>query len=549
METHPISTQRLDHLGIVAGICQEIDLIGQIDAQVGTMERKVSVGQAVQAMVINALGFVSRPLYLMPEFYQNKPLERLVGKGIEADDLNDDSLGRALDWVYRAGVTEVFARVSAHALQVFGIETRFAHLDTTAFSLQGEYPLTEEEQHDQDNGEAAPIQITYGYSKDHRPDLKQAILSVICANQSSLPVWLAALSGNEADKSSFPEVAHAYLSQFSAEEMPYLVADSALYGADNLKALEGVKWVTRVPATISQAKDLLAKRDRPQMQHAAIAGYFIDEQQVIYADIPQRWLVVLYEPRRERELAQLERQVAKEYQQATKALQKLSRQTFACETDAQMAATRLTSTWKYHQLTHLQTTFTVQYARPGRPRPATPLKEQWRVNGSIEVDEPRLAARAAALGKYLIATNELDEERLPTAELLSIYKDQNRTSERGFRFLKDPFFFASSFFLKKPSRIMALLMVMGLSLLIYALAEQTLRQQLTERDETLPDQRDQPTQTPTMRRIFQVFDGIDVLVIPDTQGQQRELVLNLRDIHRRILAFFSVHVRKIYDCA
>ena len=85
--------------------------------------------------------------------------------------------------------------------------------------------------------------------------------------------------------------------------------------------------------------------------------------------------------------------------------------------------------------------------------------------------------------------------------------------ERGFRFLKDPLFFADSLFLKKPVRIMALLMVMGLSLLVYALAERKLRTQLVTHDEHIPDQKGQPTQRPTMRRIFQMFEGIDVLLI------------------------------------
>ena len=56
------TTQVLDHPGIVAGICQQIDLIGQIDARIPVEGRKVSIGQAVQAMVINGLGFISRPL-------------------------------------------------------------------------------------------------------------------------------------------------------------------------------------------------------------------------------------------------------------------------------------------------------------------------------------------------------------------------------------------------------------------------------------------------------------------------------------------------------
>jgi transposase len=76
------STQDLDHLGIVAGVCQQIGLIEQINARVPDTGRKVSVGQAVQAMVLNGLGFVGRALYLTPEFYRTKPLDLLIGEGI-----------------------------------------------------------------------------------------------------------------------------------------------------------------------------------------------------------------------------------------------------------------------------------------------------------------------------------------------------------------------------------------------------------------------------------------------------------------------------------
>jgi transposase len=137
MNRSEISTQRIDHLGIVAGICQPIDLIGQIDQIVGPNGRKVSVGQAIQAMVLNGLGFVNRPLYLTPEFYANKPVEVLIGAGISAEDLNDDGLGRALDVVYSIGVTPIFVQVASHALWVMRIVTRFAHVDTSAFSVEG----------------------------------------------------------------------------------------------------------------------------------------------------------------------------------------------------------------------------------------------------------------------------------------------------------------------------------------------------------------------------------------------------------------------------
>ena len=93
----------LDHLGIVAGICDKIGLVEIIDEYIGPQKRKVSVGIAVKAMILNGLGISSRFLYLTPEYYSNKPIEFLLGKGICAEDLNDDSLGRALDVLFEKG--------------------------------------------------------------------------------------------------------------------------------------------------------------------------------------------------------------------------------------------------------------------------------------------------------------------------------------------------------------------------------------------------------------------------------------------------------------
>src|SRR5574340_846159 len=136
-------TERIDHLGIVAGISREISLVETIDQQVGPSDRRVSCGQAVQAMVLNALGFTSRALYLMPDYLHNKPVDLLIDPALCAEDFNDDSLGRSLDDLYQAGVTEVFARVASRALEVYGIEHRFVHLDSSSFHLHGQYEADE----------------------------------------------------------------------------------------------------------------------------------------------------------------------------------------------------------------------------------------------------------------------------------------------------------------------------------------------------------------------------------------------------------------------
>ena len=132
------ASKNLDHLGIVAVVCREIGLADEIDRIVGVDPRqKVTCGEAVVAIVLNALGFVDRPLYLFPEFMATKPVEMLIREGLKAEDFNDDVLGRTLDKLYRAGPEAVFMQITANAYGEYS--GRFFHNDTTSMSLQGEY--------------------------------------------------------------------------------------------------------------------------------------------------------------------------------------------------------------------------------------------------------------------------------------------------------------------------------------------------------------------------------------------------------------------------
>jgi len=540
MAEETYSTQRLDHLGIVAGICQQIGLIEQIDTCVGATGRKVSVGEAVQAMVLNALGFVGRALYLTPEFFDNKPVDILIRAGLTAEDMNDDSLGRALDMLYKAGITQVFFCVASHALSVFGIEYDFVHLDNTSFSLEGDYAIPSED--------PRAVRIAHGYSRDHRPDLKQVVVSLICSYQSSIPVWLQALDGNGADKESFPRIIQAYISQMQASQLPYFIADSALYSEKNIKSLRQVKWITRIPGTLNEVKELYKSITPEQMQGAeaaALEGYSYLEVGSYYGGLRQRWLVVFSKAAYRREAATFRKRLAENHTQAEKFLKQLSQQEFPTAEAAKTAVRVLESQWTFHQATtQLEKVF--RYKRAGRPRKgAKPEHVGWRVVGEVVDNEEAIVEALKSKGKFILGSNELNGEKLPAEMILTAYKGQGASVERGFRFLKDPMFFASSLFLDKPERIMALLMVMGLSLLVYALAERSLRTELAQRDESIPNQVGKPTQRPTIRRIFQVFQGIDVLLIQHSLGTKRQ-VLNLKPIHLRILDLLGPEVKNCY---
>jgi len=107
-----ISTYTLNHFGLVAEVCKELKLCHTIDALIpSNSQQVVTYGQAVVSMIINGLGFSNRTLYLFPQFFENKPMDILIGKGVTAEQLNDDKIGRTLDRLFKYGCTELFCSV------------------------------------------------------------------------------------------------------------------------------------------------------------------------------------------------------------------------------------------------------------------------------------------------------------------------------------------------------------------------------------------------------------------------------------------------------
>ena len=135
----PYRTLVLDPLGLVAGMFEELGITEVIDKATpqDSAMRIVTAGHAVKAMVLNGLGFLTQQLYLVPHFFQNKPLARLLAPGIQASHLKDDTRGRALDTLYDFGGTELYGLLAAPAATRLGLTRMFSHLDTTSCHVAG----------------------------------------------------------------------------------------------------------------------------------------------------------------------------------------------------------------------------------------------------------------------------------------------------------------------------------------------------------------------------------------------------------------------------
>jgi len=124
-----ITVENLDHLGLVAGIIDELGIVEQINEIIGMSSReKVSAGIIVKAMILSGLGFVTAPLYMFSKFFEGKAVEHLLGSGIKAEYLTDDRLGDVLDALYEEGVSGIFTEICLTGVKKHEVEVKTAHL-------------------------------------------------------------------------------------------------------------------------------------------------------------------------------------------------------------------------------------------------------------------------------------------------------------------------------------------------------------------------------------------------------------------------------------
>jgi transposase len=533
-----VRVERLDHLGLIASVIKDLGLMSMIDRHLVPDDQEViTPGEAVAGMILNGLGFAHRPLSLTPQFFANKPLDLLFRKGIEAEMFNRFKLGRTLDEVYAYGCDLLFEELARAICVHEGIDLRFNHLDTTSFALTGAY-IPDRDEH--------AIRITHGYSKDHRPDLKQAVLELLVSQDGGVPFVSKSWDGNTSDTQVFQERAEALLSAFKDTPSPrYLVADAKLYCEDNAAHLAQLGFITRMPATLKVVSQVIRQALQQDTWESFDADTRYQPLELCHYGMAQRWLVVSSRAARERAEATLNNAKQREYEAITKQLFHLQAQRFCAPEAAQEALAALVKRWQYHRVESSHLTEHKRYAGKGRPTLCTPLKAiEWQIQAHVHADDETIAQDKQAKACYVLGTN-IAASKLSHAAVIAAYKGQAQV-EGGFRFLKDPLFFVSSLFVKKPNRIEGLLMVMTLALLVYSVTQRRLRKQLAKHHETVPNQINQPTPAPTLRWIFQLLDGIHRVRLT-VQGQRHDLIEGLNDVQIKILRLFGEQVCCLYQ--
>jgi len=507
---------------LIAGLVDDLKIPQTIDQMIYWDETqcKLSPGQRIKALIINVLTS-RRPLYQVEEYFRNRDLENLIGAGVKAENLTDDTLGRGLDKLYEADPRQVFSTLALKIIDLEEIEFKGLHADTTSWSLYGEYGNVD-----------CDFDITHGYSKDHRPDLKQFIYG-LGVNEDAVPVVGEVHSGNMDDKTwnrQFIPKLDEYLDKELLKNVVY-VADSALVTKKNLKEIRKqgeLKFISRLPNTFAleeKVKDRAWEENEWQEIGALASGkdaasYRLQSFTDTIDEHRYRLVVVHSSKLNGRKLRGFKNQLEKEKKSISKAADKLAKREFPSEDIAFEAWNNFLDEYEsdYYPLDY---TIEKDRKRKKRDGPGRPPKDYvpeyedfYRLQVKISSPNERAIEKTKErLSCFVLITNELDDEKLSDQEVLLEYKKQSSV-ETSFKFIKDPSFIGP-IFLERDDRIEAMAYLILIAYLVYAILQRRVRNSCEEHDKPITTAGGVKTSTPTAKTILTTVEFAMVKFIDD----------------------------------
>ncbi len=542
---------RADHLPIIAAFCRRIGLAETINRVVPT-EMEVSVGIIIQAMILDILSGRS-PLYRLTDFFKHQDTELLLGEEVAATSFNDTTVARAMDAVFDVGAEKVFNEVAFKASCRFSLETQHVHFDTTSVNVWGDY-----EQCSPDSGS---VNITFGYSKDHRPDLKQFLIKMLCVGRN-IPIVGSCEDGNTSDKA----INNTLLSRISQHMAKYglkpgafvYVADSAMVTQDNLATIGENLFLTRLPFSYNEANRVVSEaiaednweevgelNETPTTAKRPPARYRITEKTVVLYQKQYRAVVVHSSAHDKRRTNRIDREIKASRKLVSKLISQETKQEFYCLADADSAASRLQqSDTELHRVS-VTVEEKINYARGRPPKNGTRkvISVRYLLKAQAEEKTEEIERKRDEAGCFVLLTNVPHQGDMAEtgAELLHAYKEQHGI-ERNFSFLKDPLI-VNDLFLKKPERIEVLGAILLMALLVWNLIEHCLRQYVQESSVALPGWDKKPTRRPTAFMMSTKFTGLMIVKVAEV----RRLALSLTAVQDQYLTALNLSKKDLLN--
>lgn len=523
---------------------------------------KVPTATAIVLLVRNVL--LSRePIYGVGEWASAYGPDLFGLSERQLSSLNDDRLGRALGGLFAVLCPELILDVVRQAVKEFQLRLDELHNDSTSISVYGNYPTAAAEGVRNGRPTAA---ITWGYSKDHRPDLKQLLYILTVTDDGGVPVYFTTASGNTNDDRTHIQTWNLLCQLVGRSDFLY-VADCKLASLRNLDYLtrRGGRFITVLPGSRREDGEFRRRLSTPGAdtrwtQLYAVTETYKDERGkeiTVYIDRVSVWdeeettsegyRLLWYHRVRKAEQDQAARQ--RRTEQALAELAVLRRRMakpktrFRQRADVDQAVRKIlchrqVERWVQVQI-DIQETETFRQARRGRPNPETRYVRhvQTRFDLTVHIDAAQLAREALCDGVFPLLTND---RQMDAEAIIRAYKRQPLIEKRFSQLKTD--FAVAPVYLKEVSRIQGLLGVYFLALLVQTLLERQVRQAMTAQNiEHLPlYPEERPCRRPTARKLFDLFEPLQRHEVIVGQEPPARLVTELSPLQRKILALLEI---------
>jgi transposase len=540
-----ISAYRADYLPLLGQLMNQMKLPQIINEAVTKPNSQaiVDAGTMISGMILNLLSDAKIRLYRLYHFFEDKPMPLILpwNPKIKPSDFTEERAGNVLDEFYRSNPQKIFSMLTHSNIKLYNINTNIIRVDTTSKSFYGAYETNMPE----------PIDITQGFSKDKRHDLKQIMFGT-ATSSDGIPILGEVMSGNTSDmtfnKGWIKTVRQAL--KKSDDDFLLYTADSAAVTEENLKLFKEyhVDMISRLPERYGLAEELINQAITADIwteigtlsEGKKAATYkSISFERELCGDV-YRFVVFHSSSLDKRKLRTLNSKIEKEKLELIKKAQDESKREFFCEADARAEIDKFQkeNKSKFHTITSeiIEIEKIIKRNKRGRLKNGEiPSKEKrFLVKFEPGQDVTACNREQERCGLFVLITTLKEMEKYPDREILSQYKGQQAV-ENVFKFIKDPTL-VGAYCLKNPERIVAFGYILLMAAQVYTILERVVRKNLDNPDEEpVEGLNRQKTKRPTTYAIEYVLSAILVMRVQKKKSEEWILSKELDKNQKRML--------------
>lgn len=550
-----LKTERLGPLPIINHFIERLALDQLLDQFVQTNDKRVRLPYSKGLGVLLRSILVERePIYRQQETVSTFSLKEFGLNGELLRHIGDDAIGRSLDKLFDADRGTLLTELVVSMTEIFEISFAELHNDSTSIRFCGQYRAAKGRKI---RGKLAPF-ITYGHSKDHRPDLKQLLFIITTSSDGGVPVQFRCEAGNMNDSRTHEETWDA-LRKVAGDPGFLYVADSKLCNQEALDYIDakGGRLVCVIPRsrhedgefrhwiqTHEPDWELVWDRPHPRRRYGPRDRWWVHRH---YLPSLEGWPVIWVQSsllRRRQDKRRRER-----IDIATEKLEELNRKLAGPrprKKKPQDIFDTVDGILKAHKVSRYITVNLVQeeehsyrQSTPGRPTSKTQYIRKTRKYYRLvwELDEGAIEYDRKSDGMYPLLTND---RSLSPAQVLEAHKNQP-TIEKRFEQTKTVFEVAPVL-LKNEDRVEALFYLYFIALVVQSLIEREIRHAMErENIEALPlYPEERKNKRPTCEQIFRLFSLAERQILMHLGESVRVFDPKLTPLQCQVLALLGV---------